>query len=119
MNEKNLKSIESLPTLSTLGQRLAWARNRKNLTQKALAEKVGVDQTTISLMERDMTTSPRKILYISDYLDVSPAWLQFGIADIDSLDERDIKLALLFHELPTENKAALEQILSQLSNKTP
>jgi transcriptional regulator with XRE-family HTH domain len=64
----------------TLGDRIKAERSRLRLTQAALAEAVGVDQSTISDIERGATTQPsaEALLEIAAALRVTPQYLVFG-----------------------------------------
>ena len=49
--------------IKTLAQNIKAERNRKNLTQFMLAEKIGVSESTISLIERGIQTPSIFIVY--------------------------------------------------------
>lgn len=58
---------------------LAEARRRKGLTQDVLAERAGVDQTTISSLETGRKASPKfdTVVRLAKALDVEPGQLRF------------------------------------------
>lgn len=64
--------------MKTLAERLAWARNEKQLSQQQLADLAGVSQSTIGNLEAGIRSSARKITSIASALGVSAAWLADG-----------------------------------------
>ena len=66
-------------TIATFGDRLAAAREAKGLTVDGLAEKLGVDVSTIEVWEGDADT-PRsnRIQMLAGLLNVSIVWLISG-----------------------------------------
>lgn len=70
--EMNIEIYESL----SIGDRIKKAREKKGLTQKAVAEMIGVTEPAIRALEI-RTNHPRvdTVEKISKVLDVSPAWL--------------------------------------------
>jgi phage repressor protein C with HTH and peptisase S24 domain len=74
--------------MRTLAERLIWARDRKGLTQAALAKLSGVSQGTIGNLESGLRQSARKIANIADAMGVDALWLaegkgQPGVAKFD------------------------------------
>ena len=61
-----------------LKDRLKAARARKGLKQQQLAEKSGVDQTTISRLENGRHSGSGYITKIAYALGVNPHWLATG-----------------------------------------
>lgn len=65
--------------MDNLGKRLAAARERKQLTQAALAKRVGAGQSTIASLEsRNKDASGALLLRIAKVLDVDLRWLIEG-----------------------------------------
>lgn len=64
--------------MQTLGERLAQRREQLGLSQKALAEQVGVSQQSINKIETGQTRSPRNLDKLAQVLAVTPQWLLFG-----------------------------------------
>lgn len=70
--------------MDTLAKRLAWARERKGLTQEALARLSGVSQSTIGNLEAGLRQTARKIIDIAAVVEVDPNWLANGKGAPDS-----------------------------------
>lgn len=64
--------------LDTPAQRLIWAREKKELTQEALAKLVGVRQSTIGNLETGYRKSAKHIAKIAEVLGVDALWLVEG-----------------------------------------
>lgn len=64
---------------------LKQARTRCHLTQVALAEKTGLDQTTISKLELGKVPNPGidTVLRLASALDLDPRALRFGVVQTD------------------------------------
>ncbi len=104
-------------SLSTLADRLKYAREQKGLTQQQLADICGVAQQTIDAIEGGVSLKPRKIDAISRALEVSPAWLQFGVEEIDNLDADSITLAQAWMNLEEPFKTAVKQMVLSAAKK--
>ncbi|KVC45183.1 repressor [Burkholderia diffusa] len=68
-------------SLNTYGKRLRAARKGARLTQKQLADKVGLKQATISELENDEYDGSAKTAAIADALGVNALWLAEGKGD--------------------------------------
>lgn len=64
--------------MNTFGTRLREARKAANLTQKELAKKAGVSQTTISDAERGRNAGSTEAATLAAVLKVEPIWLTDG-----------------------------------------
>jgi phage repressor protein C with HTH and peptisase S24 domain len=73
--------------MKTLAERLVWARNKKNLSQAALAKISGVSQSSIGNLEAGVRFSSRRIANIAEALDVSTLWLAEGAGSPDTNQE--------------------------------
>lgn len=100
--------------LDTLGQRLKYLRNKQGITQQELAKAAGTSQDVIQKIENGKSLRPRNIEKLAEVLDSSPAWLQFGIADIDKLDERAVQIALKLAELPESQRKVIEATIKSM-----
>lgn len=65
--------------LSTVGKRISYAREVRGIaSQQALADLVGVSQSTIGNLEADTRKRPRNLLKLAEALGVNPEWLETG-----------------------------------------
>ncbi|WP_434627584.1 helix-turn-helix domain-containing protein [Chromobacterium sp. CV08] len=64
--------------MDSFSDRLRNAREKRGMSQEALATRAGVSQSTISALELDPTRKPRDLLKLAKVLMVSPDWLQSG-----------------------------------------
>jgi transcriptional regulator with XRE-family HTH domain len=62
----------------TVGDRLACARRRQNLTQQQLANLVKTDQGTIARIESGRQSGAKHLPAMADKLDVPLSWLTVG-----------------------------------------
>lgn len=67
---------------STLGERIQQARKHAGLTQKELADKVGISQTAIHKLECGRSKLSRKTVAIALTCGVDPIWLDIGRGDM-------------------------------------
>lgn len=63
---------------TTLAERLKEARSLRGLTQKALADLVGVSQAAIQKIETGKASQTTKIVELANALMVKPEWLSSG-----------------------------------------
>ena len=113
----NLTKPEKTDIQGSLAIRLRFARERKGWTQDELARAVGTSQQVINKIEKGKTKKPRGIEAIAKALDVSPAWLQFGIEEIDALDRDAVMLALSWMNLEEPQKSALQRAILDMAKK--
>lgn len=80
--------------------RIKTARKHAKLTQVQLAERVGIDQSVISSLERGKHRGSTHTLAIAYALDVSPRWLTTGEGDMAERSQAATrqKDELVFHE---------------------
>ncbi|MGL4861415.1 MAG: XRE family transcriptional regulator [Enterobacteriaceae bacterium] len=64
--------------MQTLGERVARRREQLSLSQKALADQIGVSQQSINKIEAGQTRSPRNLDKLAAALSVTQQWLLFG-----------------------------------------
>lgn len=73
--------------MTDFGTRLKRARKLKNMTQRELAERLGVEQSAISNYETNFRLpAATALMEIANHLDVSVAYLLGGLADIDAFE---------------------------------
>ena len=75
---KTPRDTDPPPESGTLGERLAWARRRRKLTQQQLAAAAGTAQSTIGSAEKGHRGKPRELVSLARALRVYPYWLDTG-----------------------------------------
>lgn len=103
--------------LETLGARLRWARQQKGWTQQELANRSGTTQDVVQKIENGKSRRPRNIEKLATVLDVSPAWLQFGMEELDTLSEDGVEIALEASKLSPEQRAIIIQTIRALQDQ--
>jgi len=63
---------------SAMARRITQARERAGLSQKQLADRIGVAQQTVNSLERQESGRTSRILDLALAMDVDPFWLQNG-----------------------------------------
>ena len=79
MSEYIIYSINML----TLGDRLKQVRNKRNLTQVALAKLTGIPQQTIHAIENKKAKSTGHLITLAKALHVNPEWLSTGEGEME------------------------------------
>lgn len=88
--------VGEIYTVLTIGQRIRYARECRQLKQTELAERTGLTQAAISNLETDATRKPSgpSLLKIASALDVGPDWLLQGVGEMSTtaaaVDEVDL-----------------------------
>ena len=108
----------------TIGQRIAAARERRNMTLEEVAKRCNTTKQTIFKYENEIVTNIPydKIVLLSNALDVSPSYL-FGWEEKNSpselqLTEGETALIKLLRRVPVaEQPIVIERILSALDNQ--
>ena len=103
------------PTLKTLGERLAWAREMRGLTQQELADRAGCSRDVIAKTENGTTRMTKGIDKIAHALEVSPAWLAFGRDEIDAWDKETLEMAQKISQMPDETRVAVKALIETLT----
>lgn len=110
--------------MNSLGQRLRTLRRLRKLTQKQLANRVGIIEATLSKYENGQRDSKWEILSkLADELDTNTDYL-LGRTDLsvpsqnfklgDGLNPEDIELLLKYHKLSDKHKAMVTERIDTL-----
>lgn len=121
--------MDYISNMDTLGQRLRWAREHKNLTQGDLADLANCSQGTIGNVESGQRHSLRNVARLAYLLDVDALWLEDGsgspsknqIASIANLNDV-AQWITIFSSLTDAQKAQVMRLtrsLASLSNVPP
>lgn len=119
--------------MAEINERIKLLRERLELTQTALAEKINRAQNTIADYEKEKNIPERAILDICNAFNVNEAWLRTGTGEmfrqetnvdtelahqvgrlIKSDDDFTKRLVLEYLKLPPELKTAFEEFVDKL-----
>ena len=78
MTSDDMKTVEVIPNVNTLGQRVKLLRKQKGWTQADLATEAGVTYQNIQHCEHDKIAMPRYIKELADALGTSIQYLVDG-----------------------------------------
>ena len=86
--------------MSFFNNNLPYIRKQKGISQKDLAKKIGVDQSTISLWEKGMDTTVENVIKVAEALNVPvPDFigsdLRFDNAELINLNIERVKIPVL------------------------
>ncbi|QKJ86672.1 Transcriptional regulator [Paramixta manurensis] len=100
--------------MQQFGERIRARRKEFKLSQRALAQRVGVAHVTISQWETgDSEPGGKNLFTLSNALQCSPAWILYGDDTLapatpqaapQDVDERETELLALFSALPESEK---------------
>lgn len=100
----------------SLGGRLTRRRLDKGLTQHELAAAVGTSQAVVQRIETGKCKHPRNIDGIARVLDVSPAWLMYGVEHVDGLEYDAIETARVWSGLMEPHRTALKEMIMKIAS---
>ncbi|MDX1513068.1 MAG: helix-turn-helix transcriptional regulator [Gammaproteobacteria bacterium] len=103
---------------NSLGGRLTRCRLDRGLTQHDLAEAVGTSQAVIQRIETGKCRHPRNIEGIARVLAVSPAWLMYGVQDVQGLPRDAIETARVWSGLKEPHRSALKDMILKIAAHT-
>lgn len=101
--------------MSSLGERLRKARERKNLTQVAVREKTGINNKTLSGYEKGISEPDIDTLKkLADLYEVSVDWLAgYDVKNKNSpflTNEKKKRIMELYDQLPEDQQRILDQM---------
>ncbi len=97
-----------------IGERIILILKEKGLTQKGLADYVGIKQSTISDWKGKGTSPSSEIIYrICEYTKVSPTYLLTGKEETNNFSEEEINLLNKYKLLTERNKGKVENYIEE------
>ncbi len=103
------------PMHETLADRLRRARKQRGWSQEYLASQADTSQAVIQKIENGKSLRPRNIERIAEALDVRPAWLMFGVNEVEDLDEESVQVARAWARLKEPERSAMKETIRRLS----
>lgn len=94
--------------MDTIGKRLAALRKKSELNQKQVCEDIGIAQSFLSTIERDMNGfSAETLMRFCDLYNTTPEYIMFGRVSDEAMREDDqiMSLVSMFKRLSPESKS--------------
>lgn len=110
-------AIEELKRLHTLGERVRFFRELRDLSQEELAKMVGTSQQQIEKVERNVTKHPRNLEQIAKALNVPASVLLFPPSDLSKLTAEGLQLAVTASSLSESDMRAVRSLIESLAAK--
>ena len=107
---------QMLAAQETLADRLRRARKQKGWSQEFLAQRADTSQAVIQKIENGKSLRPRNIEHIAEALDVRPAWLMFGVNEVEDLDEEAVQVARAWTRLKEPERSAMKETIRRLAD---
>lgn len=101
--------------MKSLAERLIWARQQKNWTQKDLAAAIGAGQSTIAGLENGSRLSSRRVVAMAGALGISPEWLAEGKGTPHASTEVAGAVGVGVLEGPNDNYPAVRRVNLRLT----
>ena len=102
-----------------MGQRIRALRKGAELSQTTLAEELGIDQSTLSDIERGLNEAfPGKVLLkMSERFNTSPYYIVYGVSDAEgrAMSIEEAELLLAFRRASGDQQRALLLMARALS----
>jgi transcriptional regulator with XRE-family HTH domain len=96
----------------TIGQRVKYAREARDMKQHELARKVGIRQPTLSALESGKAAATKHIIPIARALRVRAEWLQYGTGAMEASPDRTEKEERLRQAASVVGDDALDHIIA-------
>lgn len=110
------KAAELVQPRESLAGRMRRARKQKGWSQEFLAQNADTSQAVIQKIENGKSLRPRNIERIAEALDVRPAWLMFGVSEVDNLDEEAVQVARAWTRLKEPERSAMKETIRRLAD---
>lgn len=123
MNSPTTKPKGQTFTMMSMGDRLRYLMEVREITQVALARKIGLTQAAISNLVTDSSRKPSAptLMKIAAALECNPTWILDGVGDPFSwapvTSESQVELANLYKSMDDSTKAHLLATARLLARK--
>lgn len=118
------KAQEALFLRMTIGERLRWLMEYREIKQTELASRIQMTQSGISNLVTDSARKPSAptLLKLAEELRCSPNWLITGVGDpfawAPVTTENQVELLNLFRSMDDGSRKALLQVARSMKTKT-
>jgi transcriptional regulator with XRE-family HTH domain len=125
MNSKGSRALQQNVVDSYVGQRLRLLRQRRRISQKDLAERIGITFQQVQKYEKGLNRLPAsRMLAICFVLDITPNDLfkdfltkELSSADTIEYSDQEVELIEMLRQLAPPLKTQVRQIVDTLANQ--
>lgn len=104
--------------MDTIGERVLTLRTQRGITQKKLADEIGLRQSNVgSLENNDYKPSANTIMKLSQFFNVSADWLLSGGEFKSDLIEKERDILNRFRAMSDIQKNAIYEIVKSINTE--
>lgn len=94
--------------MKTFGERMRWARDRKDLKQDYVCEQIGIKQASLSQLENSKSTGSKFTAQFARLYEVDAYWLATGKGQPDQDSDA---ISAMIAKLPDRRRLFVQEII--------